>query len=94
MAHPHDVISEVKGTLFDILCQSASETIQTSEVFIDNMQVVKPVLGSLPRPFPKKAALSQHAAALPPPLRASVPIPTFQQARELLLLGSHAPHPA
>ena len=86
-ARPHGVTSEVKGTKFDELSQSVSETIQVSEVFIDNIQVIKPILGRLPRPFPKKATLPLQSAALPPPLRASAPISPSQQARDLLSWG-------
>ena len=87
VARPYGVISEVKGTQFNELCQPVSETIQVFDVFIDNIQVIKPILGRLPRPFPKKATLPQQYAALPPPFRASAPISPSQQARNLLSWG-------
>ena len=82
-ARPHGVISEVKDTQFDGLSQSVSETIKVSEVFIDNIQVIKPIPGRLPRPFPKKATLPQQSETLPPCLRTSAPI-SSSQAWELL----------
>ena len=64
---PYGFISEVKSTQFDELSQSVSETIQVSEVFNDNIQVIKPILGRLPRPFAQRRRLylSSQRLSLP-----------------------------
>ena len=86
-ARPHG------GTQFDELCQSVSETIQVSEVIIDNIQVIKPIFGRLPHPFLKKVALPQQSVALPLPFESVSSYQPISAGQEPPLLGSHVPYP-
>lgn len=88
---PSGQLVEVKGSTFEDMASKISRTLGISEVFIDQLQCVRPVPGRLPMPFPTCPPSQQSISSQPPtPARtpaAVSPARPEHQARNLLSWG-------